>query len=98
MIKIDFHAVDAHTSSLQNTLNAMNQNSEHVKALRNSLLTDYHGAAAQAFDQVGKELDAKLADYETALGNVRRQIDQTSGSDGLMRVTDTNNGNRFLSI
>ncbi|MFE4459537.1 WXG100 family type VII secretion target [Nocardia tengchongensis] len=98
MIKIDFHAVDAHTSSLANTLNAMQENSNHIRTLRQSLLTDYSGAAAQAFDQVGKQLDARLSDYEAALGNVRRQIDATSGSDGLMRITDTNNGNKFLSL
>lgn len=97
-MKYDFVAVDTHTATLQNIVHGLETNLQNIQTLKNQLLADFAGAGATGYQSVTDTLNRKMDQYNTTLQGVKAAIAQTAGSDGLMRTTDTNNGNRFLSI
>jgi uncharacterized protein YukE len=97
-MKFDFSAVDEHSATLGTIINSMETNLQNMQALKTQLLAEFSGAGASGYQDVMANFQTKLDAYNGAINNVKSAILETSSSQGLMRITDTNNGNRFMSI
>ncbi|MEV0032736.1 WXG100 family type VII secretion target [Nocardia sp. NPDC050793] len=97
-MKYNYVKVDASGATLQTIISGMESNLQNMRTLKNQLLQDFTGAGATGYQAVTDKLQAQLDAYGQTLNSVRGAIVATSGSDGLMNVTDVNQANRFTSI
>ncbi|MFB8005974.1 WXG100 family type VII secretion target [Nocardia sp. NPDC056000] len=97
-MKYDFHAVDTHHTKLGSIIQGMEDNLIQIDNLKKDLMNSFAGAGATGYETVMAQLDSKTKEYHASLASVRGAIAKVAGSQGLMQVTDTNNGNRFNAI
>ncbi|WP_331723062.1 WXG100 family type VII secretion target [Nocardia sp. NBC_00511] len=97
-MKYDFAAVDIHHATLGAIIANMESNYQNMVTLKSQLLSDFTGSGATGYQTVMDALGRKLDEYHTSMQSVKGAIAQTASSQGLMKVTDVNNGNRFYAI
>ncbi|NNH73231.1 hypothetical protein HLB23_25805 [Nocardia uniformis] len=97
-MKYNYTAVDASSATLQVIVNGMETNLTNIKTLYGQLMADFSGAGAEGYSTVMTTLQNKMDAYDTTLQQVKNAIATTAASDGLMKITDGNQGNKFLSI
>ncbi|GEM31302.1 hypothetical protein NN3_23090 [Nocardia neocaledoniensis NBRC 108232] len=97
-MRYDYGEVDTQTMQLQSIVRGMETNLQNINTLKRQLLADFAGAGADGYTEITAKLDANMAQYNATLQQLKAAISTTAGTDGLMRDTDVNQGNRFLSI
>jgi hypothetical protein len=100
--KFDYIGVDSSTLNLNNIINKIVQTNGEIQNLEKGLQACF--IASGAGDDAATAWQAKIADlmkqagsYTVAAENLRAKVDEVAGRDGLMHVTDKNQGSRFLS-
>ncbi|MFE9575216.1 WXG100 family type VII secretion target [Nocardia sp. NPDC006044] len=96
-MKYNYQMVDTHVVTLQAIVQGMENNLSNITTLRDQLLADFSGVGANGYQEVMAQLNNKMNQYNATLASVKGAIAQAAGTQGLMHVTDQNNGNRFLA-
>lgn len=96
-MKYNFVQVDASTATLQTIVSQMETNLSNMKTLKRELLTQFEGQGAMGYTEVTDKLERQLDAYDQKLAAIKVAVEDTSGSQGLMALTDKNAGNRFLT-
>ncbi|MCX4092196.1 WXG100 family type VII secretion target [Nocardia sp. alder85J] len=97
-MKFNFSEVDDHSVTLGRIISNMDANSQHISSLAQELLTAFTGAGASGYESIMNQLKGDLSNYQGTLAQVHQAISTTAGSQGLMQLTDTQNGSMFLAI
>ncbi|MGV9411216.1 hypothetical protein ACWDOP_14970 [Nocardia sp. NPDC003693] len=76
----------------------MEENLQHIQSLKVQLLQEFAGAGATGYQAVSDTLGRQLNEYNATVQSLKNVIATVAGTDGTVRATDVNSGNRFYSI
>ncbi|MFD0364575.1 hypothetical protein ACFQZZ_24300 [Nocardia sp. GCM10030253] len=94
-IQFNFTQARGTTDRVSVIVDGMRTNIEEIKQLKETLLTEFKGAAAGGYTEVTNILQAKLDAYERSLGKLNGEVIRTSVDGGDMDVTDKSVGASF---
>jgi uncharacterized protein YukE len=94
-LSFNFGEVDAHGQKLSTIVSDMQNSLQALQKLSGELDAVFQGTAGSMYQETAGAFNKQLASYQSALGAVQNAVMTTSGSQGLMQVTDQNNGKLF---
>ncbi|WP_405136730.1 WXG100 family type VII secretion target [Nocardia sp. NBC_01388] len=97
-MKYDFNAVDSETAALNNVVDGLETNLQHIQQVQGQLNAISTGAGAEAFQTVAAALNKKMDQYNVTLLGLKTAIANVAGTGGGMHSQDIANGNKFRAI